>query len=182
MPKLPEGRLTRLRRQNGQLSENETPKFDQTLKIETIAASDNSVNVLDDSLNKICPLPPFNSQPLEEHPLKEDLKKSLPKWSNSESSVQLRTNDPWADWYVQKYGCEMGDAYEPDAMAVLDMFDLTEQSVIDPARVVQAGALMRSRGDRSFLSMMTPTTVQDWVWYEDPLTNQWSSRAKFPGE
>lgn len=182
MPRLPEGRLTTLRRQNGQLSENETPKFDQTLKNDEVAATPNTVNILHDSLDKICPLPPLIPQTLEKKDHKGDFKKKGVKWSNDEDSVQLRSIDPWADWYVQKYGCEIGDAYEPDVMSVLESFELTEQSVIDPSRVVTAGNIMRSRGDRSFLATMTPITVQDWVWYEDVVTKQWRSRAKFPGE
>jgi hypothetical protein len=90
--------------------------------------------------------------------------------------------DPWEAWYVENFGDPMGDAYEPDVMAMLAQFDITEQRTISDADVIRAGSMMRSRGDRSFLAMMTPITASDYVWTEDPITKQWSTRAKFPGE
>ena len=94
----------------------------------------------------------------------------------------LEDADPWARWYVEKYGQPMGDAYEPDIMQALEDFGLTEERIIATEDVIRAGQIMRNRGDKSFLAMMTALTASDYVWTEHPITNVWRSRAKFPGE
>lgn len=176
------GQRSQMREQMGEAWGSTTPEFVDFEKISTNVVNVNIVNDLEPAVITNLYTLDLISENHKNDNIKSRFTKLGCKGGKSTDLVQLRSSDPWADWFIKTYGQEMGDAFEPDIMLPLAEYGLIEQILLDPTEVCKAGAIMRSRGDRSFLALMTPKTITDWVWTMDPQTNKWSSRAKFSGE
>jgi len=98
------------------------------------------------------------------------------------SVLGVTAPNSWEGWFQTVHGCEMGDAFEPQAEDVLAMagFELTPCELIPPGKVLEAAEVVRMHGERnSTLALMHRHNVNDWTWSVDPFTNRWICHAAF---
>ena len=150
---------------------NTTQKYLKNTETSTVATTEN------------CIVPPcmafFSNSPNllikeKEYKVGNYVQRGLPPYTADE--------DPWAVWFAQAHGCEMGDAFEPSVEDMLSRagFDITPMTPVPTEQVIRAAEMLRNQGDRrSSLAMMTTATAERFEWWIDPNTNSWSYHVRF---